>query len=173
MSEDQQNYSSHRLALWHALEATNELDRWGNHPICELGCGDGSTPFLKRYCAANRRILKSFDSDFAWAQKHGAFHIPNWHFMEWFYRRQYSVVLIDESPGEHRREALELFASHPIHFNIIVIHDSEPIGWNASDYRIRPLFNQFQFVKDFPAAEKPFPWTTVLSNEIDVTKFGE
>lgn len=161
-----ENWSNHRYLLWPALEATKE----SKHPVLELGCGDGSTPFLKQYCKDNKRILKSLDSNKEWADKHGSIYLQTWDSMQWFYKQQYSVVLIDEAPGSHRKEALGLFAMYPIHFEIIVIHDSEPVGWNSSDYKVRPLFDQFKYVKDFESP-KPGAWASALSNTIDVTKF--
>lgn len=162
------HYGSHRHLLWPALEATNDPEN--NHPVLELGCGDESTPFLKQYCKDNRRILRSFDSNKEWAEKHDSIYLPDWDEFQWFYQNQYSVVLIDEAPGEHRKVALELFSLHQ-NFDIIIIHDSEHVGWNSSDYQVRPLFSRFKYVKDLPSENLGGPWTTALSNHIDVTKF--
>lgn len=153
------NWDNHRILLWEALERTKDSQL----PVLELGCGDGSTPFLRKYCQDNRRSFYSFDNDPEWAKKHDSFCIPNWDIFHWFWKKQYSVVLIDEAPGEHRKVALELFASHPIHFDIIIIHDSEPVGWNASDYQVRPLFDKFTYIHDLKAP-KPGAWATWLSN---------
>lgn len=161
------NWSNHRLLLWPALEATRHL----NLPVLELGCGDGSTPYLRQYCEDNNLKFRSFDSNKEWAEKHGSTYLETWDSVQWFYKQQYSVVLIDESPGEHRREALQLFASYPIHFSIVIVHDSEPEGWNTSDYKVRPLFNKFNYVKDLESIVKGGAWASALSNEIDVTKF--
>jgi hypothetical protein len=159
------NWSNHRHLLYPALEATKDSP----HPVLEMGCGDGSTPFLKKYCESAGRKLRSMDNNKTCAERFGAEH-TNWNPMEWFYKRQYSVVLIDHAPGEKRREALELFAQFPIHFQVLVVHDSEPKGWNASDYQVRPVFNRFKYMIDYKS-EKPGAWASALSNNIDVTKF--
>lgn len=162
------NWSNHRHLLWAALEATNNPKN--NYPVLELGCGKGSTPFLRKYCEDNRRQFVSFDSNPTYAQEFDSIFTPDWNPMDWFYERQYSVVLIDEAPGEHRKVALDLFARHPSRSDIIIIHDSEPPGWNASDYQVRPLFHNFRYVKDFEG-EPGGAWATALSRYYDVTQF--
>ena len=154
------NWGSHRHLLWMALEATKHFGL----PVLELGCGDNSTPFLRRYCEDNNLELLSYDYDRDWAKKFNAFHVKHWDLqVDW--GRQYGVVLIDESPGEHRKQSLMEANSQ-----ITIIHDSEPIGWNASDYQVRELFKWFKFTKDYQAP-KPDAWTTALSNTIDVSKW--
>lgn len=160
-------WGSHRRLLWEALQATKE----SKFPILELGVGENSTPFIRAYCAYQLRQSIHFDSNKEWAEKMNARYCPQWNYMDWFYGRRYSVVLIDESPGEHRKESIEFFASYPIHFEILVVHDSEPIGWNSSDYQVRPLFKKFKYVIDDIPEEKGQPWTSALSHSIDVTKF--
>lgn len=157
-------WSSHRPLLWRALVATRE----NRKPILEMGCGDGSTPYLQEFARRDGRELISMDNNREWADKFGARYTENWHYSEWFYKSLYSVVLIDHAPGEKRREALELFASFPIHITdgVIVVHDSEPKGWNASDYQVRPLFSKFKYIVEDEPEEKGAPWTTALSNDV-------
>ena len=162
--KDVGNWSNHRHLLWPALEAT----KGDTNPVLEMGCGDGSTPYLQQYCKG--RTLRSIDSNKEWADKFGAEYTKAWDFHEWFYKQKYSVVLVDQAPGEHRKQALELFAQFPIHAQIIVVHDSEPPGWNASDYRVRPLFKFWQYHIDFESP-KPGAWASALSNNIAVTKW--
>lgn len=155
------NWDSHRPLLWAALEATKHLKL----PVLELGCGYGSTPFLQKYCVENELLLYSYDFDSNWAFKFHAIHVTNWDNIPW--RKEYGVVLVDMSPGEYRRQALMKLPNA----KIIVIHDSEPKGWNLSDYQVRPLFKNFKFVLDYEV-EKPGAWATALSNEINVTLFN-
>ena len=137
-------WSSHRPFLWQALEATKE----SIYPILEMGCGFGSTPYLREYALYSLRKLRSIDNNKEWADRFNAEHTKNWDYMQWFYKQMYSTVLIDHAPGEHRKVALDLFARHQIHSEIIVIHDSEEKGWNASDYQVRPIFKRIRYVKD-------------------------
>lgn len=158
--KDIDGWCNHRELLWPALEATKHLKL----PVLELGCGHGSTPFLQTYCQANGLELFSYDFNSEWAAKFNAIHVTNWE-TQVAWRKEYSVVLIDESPGEHRKVSL----SKLFHAKIIVIHDSEPLGWNASNYQVRPLFDRFKYMKDL-TAKKPEAWSTSLSNFIDVSK---
>lgn len=164
--KDSQGYGSHRKLLWLSLEATKHL----NLPVMELGCGDNSTPFLRKYCDDNGLELFSYDYNKEWADKFQVHHIKNWNRLPhninaWI--NDYSVVLVDESPGEHRKESIAILKGA----RILVVHDSEPPGWNASDYRVRPLFSKFKYMIDDIPKEKGAPWTTALSNTIDVSKF--
>jgi hypothetical protein len=153
------NWSNHRHLLWPALEATKHLKL----PVLELGCGNGSTPFLQQYCKDNDLDLDSFDYDEEWARQFNAIH-TNWNDQKVNWDRVYGVALIDESPGEHRVTSLQMVVA-----KIIVIHDSEPIGWNSSDYQVRPLFNKFKYMKDLQG-EPGGAWATSVSNTIDVSK---
>lgn len=154
-------WSNHRHFLWLALEATR-----GSHlPVLEMGAGEGSTPHLRRYCREEGIAFVSCDSNFDWALKCGSFWVPKWdEWSGWGDRRR--VVLLDLAPGEYRRVALAKLQAE-----IVVVHDSEPAGWNSSDYRVRPLFENFKYVADDVPSVKGEPWTTALSNTIDVSGF--
>ncbi len=151
--KDIDNWSNHRYLLWPALEATKHLGL----PVLELGCGNGSTPYLQKYCIDNELRLWSYDFDKEWADKFDAHHVTNWNNVR--LDSHYGVVLVDHSPGEHRKEAIKRITNA----KIIIVHDSEPVGWNASDYQVRPLFDMFQFKIDL-TAPKPQAWATLLTN---------
>lgn len=160
-TDDRGHWGSHRNLLWHALEATIG-------PVIELGCGDSSTPFLYEYCQDQAREFTSYDSNKEWAAKYdqmGTFYVPDWDKSR-IWQRPYGVCLLDLAPGEYRATALMKISS-----TVIVIHDSEPVGWNASDYRVRPLFKKFRYAIDDIPEQKGAPWTTALSNVIDVSKW--
>lgn len=161
-TKDSQGYGSHRPLLWEALEATKNLKR----PVLELGAGESSTPYLRQYCKDNDLKFRSYDSDHAWAKKMGVYYNDgNWDKLN-CWDIHWGVVLLDLAPGEYRRVALM-----NLNAEVIVLHDSEPVGWNASDYRVRPLFSKFKYMIDDIPKEKGAPWTTALSNTIDVTQF--
>lgn len=153
------DWSNHRLLLWDALEVTKNLGL----PVLELGCGNGSTPYLQQYCKDNKLVLRSYDFNKEWAEKFGAKHVTNWdEDVNW--NSRYAVVLVDESPGEHRKESLRLLSKHAM---VIVCHDSEPPLWNASDYQVRPLLERFIFLKDI-IPEEGKAWATAVSNFLDL-----
>jgi hypothetical protein len=158
--KDVGNWDNHRLLLWPALEATKKLLL----PVLELGCGEGSTPFLKKYCHDEGLELFSYDYNEKWAALYGATH-TDWSMFGAICAVKYGVCLIDESPGEHRKESLQ-----KVNAEIIVIHDSEPKGWNSSDYQVRPLFKNFKYVRDLESVVRGGAWATMLSNTINVNK---
>lgn len=157
-------YGSHRPLLWEALEATKDSQL----PVIELGAGDGSTPYLFEYCRLNGLEFYSYDYNYEYAKKFQDFGTlrSDWHPASRIWEIKYSVALVDESPGEHRKESIKILKAE-----ILVIHDSESVGWNASDYKVRPLFSKFKYVKDDVPKEKGAPWTSAVSNTIDVTKW--
>lgn len=154
------NWSNHRPLLWLALEATK-----GN--VLELGCGDGSTPYLQQYCQDTKRHLLSLDSNKEWADKFGASYAGDWSTYTEF--NHISVALVDEAPGEHRKVSIEML--HKCQTEIVVVHDSEPRGWNASNYQVRPLFSKFKYAVDIKPNEIHGAWATALSDTIDLTKW--
>jgi hypothetical protein len=157
--KDLDAWSSHRPLLYQALEATNGS-------VLELGAGNGSTPYLREYCKDTRRHFRSYDSDPEWARKMGVyFNDNNWDALN-CWNINWGVCLLDLSPGHYRKVALM-----KIKAEVIVIHDSEKPGWNASDYQVRPLFKHFKYVIDDIPKEKGSPWTSALSQTVDVTKF--
>lgn len=149
-------WGSHRTLLWEALELTRD----SKLPVIELGSGPGSTPFLRQYCTDNNRPFVTYETSKVWATAMKSVLVTSWD-SEKLWDDQYSVCLIDMAPGEYRKVALKKIKSE-----IIVIHDSEPPGWNASDYRVRPLFDQFKYKLDERSIQKGGPWTTMLSNTI-------
>jgi hypothetical protein len=151
------NWNNHRLLLWYALKSTKG-------DVIELGCGEGSTPFLDKYCQDNNRQLFSYDYNEDWASRYDAIHVKDWSTFDW--DKEYSVALVDESPGEQRKESIMKLKSE-----IIVVHDSEPKGWNSSDYKVRELFHLFKYAVDVKSLEFGGAWATALSNTIDVTKW--
>lgn len=149
------------MLLWPALEATKHFKL----PVLELGSGEGSTSYLRTYCTDADIPFMSYDSDQEWAKSMGSIWVPDWRrFSLW--ENDFSVCLLDLAPGEYRKTALMKL----LNTKVIVVHDSEPKGWNASNYQVRELFEKFEYIKDFESP-KPGAWATALSNTIDVTKF--
>lgn len=159
--KDASAWGNHRTLLWHALEATKK----SSLPILELGSGPSSTPYLRQYCRDEGILFQTYETDKNWATTMNSRWVANWD-KEKFWDEKFSTVLLDCAPGEYRKIALM-----KLNAEIIVLHDSEPVGWNASDYQVRPLFKNFKYYKDHIPIEKGSPWTTALSNIIDVTKW--
>lgn len=150
------NWDSHRPLLWAALEATKHLKL----PVLELGCGNGSTPFLKEYCLENGLQLFSYDFNIEWAAKFDAIHVTDWNNVPW--RKEWSVVLVDESPGEHRKVSIGKLH----HAKVVVAHDTEPAADHG--YQMRVPLSRYKYLIDL---ETDGAWATAVSNYIAVNKW--
>ena len=144
--------NNHRLLLWDALEATK-----GN--VVELGSGYGSTQYLRKYCKDTTRTFETYDYTEHWAKLHGSTYINDWDTIN----PKGSVILIDHSPGERRWIDIQRLKDS---FEILVIHDSEPIG--AGDYRYENIWHLFKYRIDVKCEGT---WATAVSNTIDLSKF--
>jgi len=153
------NWNNHLILLYLALELTAYDER--NLPVMELGCGDGSTRQLKTFCLANKRPFKSYDSNKEWAEKYDSKHIVDWQTSD-VYDDNFSVVLVDEAPGENRWLSIQRLANKA---DIIVIHDSEPA---ATGYMLDKIWHLFKYKLDYRTEGA---WATAVSNTIDLNRF--
>jgi hypothetical protein len=153
--ENVKNWDNHRPLLWLSLEATKTSEK----PVLEMGCGEGSTPYLKEYCEKNNRTLISYDFNKEWADKYNAIHVEDWDAIQHYY---YSVILIDHSPGERRYIDIENLKDKA---KIIVIHDSEP---EATGYMLDKVWHLFKYRCD---VKTDGAWATAVSNSFDVTQW--
>lgn len=146
--------NNHRLLLWYALRATK-----GN--VVEFGSGWGSTQYLRKYCLDENRTFESYDNGKDWAEKHGSTYVPNnnWDSIN----PEGGVILIDHAPGERRFIDIERLKDK---FDIMVIHDSEPIG--AGDYKYENIWHLFKYRVD---VKTDGAWATAVSNKIDMSSF--
>lgn len=142
-----QNWDNHRPLLWWALQQTES----SSLPILELGCGEGSTPYLQDYCKRTGRTLISYDYNKEWADKYGAIHVTDW---DKVHHPQYSVILVDHSPGERRWIDIQLLADKT---EYMVIHDSEPA---ATGYMLSKIWHLFPHRRDLVS---PGAWATLVS----------
>lgn len=151
------NWDSYKPLLWESLEVTRDLGL----PVLELGCGNGSTPILRKYCKDNKLKLFSYDNDKSWAEKFNANYVPDWE-VKSFWHMDFGVALIDHAPGEHRKLAI----SRLRHVRILVAHDTEPAADHG--YRMRSELVKFRYMKDY---QTDGAWATAVSDYVDVSKF--
>lgn len=150
--------------LYKALEET--LD-----DVLEFGMGHGSTPLLNEYCTAEERELISFDYNQEWREKfdkllndfHHSMVVDDWQLV-YDLHPDASVIFIDQSPGEERKETIKAYKNTR---GILVIHDTEPTG--AGDYQVRQHFPLFKYKVEVQTAGA---WATALSNDHDITKWA-
>lgn len=148
------NNDNHRVLLWKALESTKGS-------VVEFGSGWGSTVYLREYCQESKREFQTFDNGEAWAHVHSSTYVPNnnWDALS----PKGSVILLDHAPGERRGDDMARLKDN---FEIIVVHDSEPIG--AGNYGYEKHWHLFKYRAD---VKTDGAWATAVSNTIDVTKW--
>ena len=147
-----QNWDNHRPLLYWALQNTQQ----STYPVLEMGCGDGSTPYLIEYCKKNKRELISYDFDKEWAAKYNAIHVTDWDSLEHDY---YSVILIDHSPGERRHIDVMKLADK---CEYMIIHDSEPA---ATGYLLDRIWHLFPYRKNLVTDGA---WATIVSKHNEI-----
>ena len=157
--KDVENWCNHRPLLYWALKETKGLIE----PVLEMGCGYGSTPYLKQYLRTDKRKLISYDYDKEWADKYEATHVTDWDAIE---HEQYSVILIDHSPGERRYIDIQKLANK---CEYMIIHDTEP---SATGYMYDKIWHLFPYRKNLITDGA---WATIVStkNEIPTIKIGD
>lgn len=146
------NWSNHRYLLWAALEATKELKL----PVLELGCGIGSTEYLRQYCKDEGLEFFTYDSNKEWAEKYGSTFVENWDTIPW--RKEWGVVLVDEAPGEHRKISLGLLH----HAQVVIAHDTEPAADHG--YQMRAQLAKYRYMVDWTSEGA---WASAVSNFIN------
>lgn len=137
-------------------------------PVLELGMGVFSTPLLHILCAKDNRLLISFESNQYYFERHQEFKtdmhrinfVENWDLAK-IEDKKWGVAFIDHDPTSRRHiEARRL--TNVAEF--VVIHDSEPER-RCRYQDIYPLFKYRFDYKEFT------PWTTVLSNFVNLADF--
>jgi hypothetical protein len=121
---------SHLVPLARCLVATSGS-------VLELGAGEWSTPFLRRYCAAAGRELLTLENYEQWAAEFGVavadydVTIPAAAELRW------SIVLVDHRPAERRIPDLRRFVGKAEHILLHDYHDfSREIGSIGSAFGV-------------------------------------
>ena len=164
-------WNNHRPLLYLALQ----LSEKGS--ILELGCGDGSTPYLHCIGEADERRVFSYDYDEDWLAKyepmenenHALLHTKDRDVLEKMINRivdygDVTVALVDHSPGEVRWEAIPLLANK---VPFIVIHDSES---EATGYQLDKIWPMFKYRLNINTTGA---CAALVSNTFDVTQFDK
>src|SRR3989344_8864510 len=139
--------------------------------VLELGMGYFSTMILKWLCEMSGRTLYSYESNKEWYGKvakedpkpfHKIIFCSDWASAD--IERHWGLVFIDHSPLRKRHIDIKRLANHA---DVIVIHDTQP----ESDkyYNYSKIFPLFKYRLDFTKFK---PWTSAVSNFIDVSKLG-
>jgi hypothetical protein len=160
------DWDSHRPMLWAAIKNVG-----GN--FVEFGCGDGSTPLLMEAEKEKLIRLYSFDTNKEWAGKYKdtkvvssyiniAVSLKDENIKRVF--GELDILFVDCAPGEIRKDLIRSQANCA---KVIIAHDTE-IGSNYV-YGMAEILSTFKYRKDYKPEGKP--WTTAVSNFIDVGKW--
>lgn len=170
-----------RLAIadQHEHKFLEGIDNWSNHrpllllglylangAMLELGSGEGSTPYLRKYCQDAGRVFQSFDNSEEWCKKTEASYIQNWDdLIEKTLQHHHGVIFIDHAPGERRHlDAIALANAA----DILVLHDTEEGG--AGNYMWDNAWPHFKYRLNYNKTGGG-AGATAVSNKIDLNQF--
>jgi hypothetical protein len=162
ISTNYKQQSTHNLSLIKAVNATKG-------DVCEMGAGFSSTPLLHWITLGRKMITYESDPDYArFARKfvsdnHRVRHTT--HFNDVDYDRAWSVVFIDHSPKRPRTRGDDAVKFKNV--ELMVLHDTEPES--VENYGYQQVFDKYKYRCDWTLCK---PFTTILSNTIDVTKWN-
>jgi len=161
LSSNYKQQGTHNLTLIKAVGATTG-------DVCEMGAGFSSTPLLHWLTLGRKLVTYEGDKDYArFATKfrsnnHKVRHTKD--FSDVDFDRHWGVVFIDHSPRKPRRrgdDAMKFTSA-----DLIVMHDTEPES--LDHYGYEQVFNKYKYRYDWKLC---LPYTSVVSNVIDVTKW--
>lgn len=153
------NWDNHRCLLLLGLSLVEGA-------VLEMGCGDGSTPYLRSYCKAADRTFHTFDNNKEWAEKTGAQYIDNWDLViEETLTIHHGLIFIDHAPGERRCLDTIALANAA---DILVLHDTEEGG--AGNYMWEKAWPHFRYRLNYNRTGGG-AGATMVSNKIDVNQF--
>jgi hypothetical protein len=142
--------------------------------VCEVGSGFNSTPLLHWIC--RDRLLVTYENDDAYyrfarqfrSRIHKVGKIDSWDDMD--FERHWSVVFIDHrADGDYDTRGMQR-GDDALKFknaDILILHDTEPESFK--NYRYDLVFPKYKYRCDWTDNK---PWTSVVSNVIDVTKWN-
>lgn len=141
-------------------------------PVLELGLGICSTPLLHWLCIDQGRKLVSYENDQHWFDMHKKWVTPDHeiHFIEdWgvipYEDQRWGLALVDQHPELSRKDSILALSDD---CDIIIAHDTNEKYDFA--YKYMSIWDLFTYRYDYKVRS---PYTTVVSNFIDVNKLGE
>jgi hypothetical protein len=147
------------LTLVKAVQATDG-------DVCEVGVGLSSTPLLHWFTLGRRLI--SYENDPGYLHFARNFQSNNHrirHLDELDYDKHWSVVFIDHSPKKPKTRGDD--AMKFTNADLIVLHDTEPNS--LEHYGYQQVFDKYKYHYHWQECK---PFTSIVSNTIDVTKWS-
>lgn len=166
IARNQKQMSTHMLTIMKCLEQTKG-------DVCEVGAGFYSTALMHWLCQKMGRKLFTYESDpgyyhYAWKFRTTSHRVRKTEdYSDIDFKRHWSVVFIDHTadrgnnPHTRGDDALKFENA-----DLIIMHDTEP--WNEGQYGYPKVWPHFKYRYDW---KEGAPWTSVVSNTIDVTKW--
>jgi hypothetical protein len=153
------NWNNHRGLLWLSLHLTEG-------PVMELGSGEGSTGYLRAYCARWGRIFQTFDNNQMWCDKTDSEFVEDWSpIIAGAAGTKRGLIFIDHAPGERRAPDTIKLANAA---DILVLHDTEEGG--AGDYKWEQAWPHFKYRLNYNK-NGGGAGATAVSNTIDLNRF--
>jgi hypothetical protein len=155
------NWENHRPLLLLAFELTTGA-------VMELGSGEGSTPYLRKYCEATGRTFQTFDNNEEWCKKTGAEYVQTYLWsalVAGAAGAHRGLIFIDHAPGERRHEDAIRLANAA---DVLVLHDTEEGG--AGNYMWDKAWPHFKYRLNYNKTGGG-AGATLVSNKIDVNRF--
>lgn len=134
--------------------------------VCEMGVGFSSTPILHWLCQGRNLVSYESDKDYyrfarqfqSWTHK---VKHTDWKNVD--FDRHWAVVFIDHSNRPRTRGDDAVKFSNA---DFIVLHDTEPE--EIEHYGYQQVFDKYKYRYDWTGCK---PFTSILSNKVDVTKW--
>ncbi len=141
--------------------------------VCEMGSGFNSTPLLHWLCQGRKLVTYENDPDYYRFAKqfqtynHRIKKTEKWDEVD--FKHHWAVVFIDHTIGRKPWEKGLQRGDDVLKFtdvDLFILHDTEPEEENH--YHYDRVFPHFKYRKDWTECK---PYTSILSNKIDVTKW--
>lgn len=151
LRHEENAYYTHQPALLKALEISTG-------PVLELGCGDGSTELLHKYCKKHNRELISVESDYDWMSRyiekfsstdHKFRYTNDWATIsDEMSEKHWGLVFIDQNSWDGRAYSFKKLQDSA---DYLVLHDCDYftinglLGWD-SDIQYWKEFHPLKFL---------------------------
>ena len=158
MWESDNDWDSHRPALWLACENTTGK-------IIEAGMGHGSTKLLESLVS---RSIGHYDNNKQWIYDLRESYLASTYVINWLdeglFGENIGLLFVDLAPGEVRKDVIEKYKDKA---KVIVVHDTEP-GANYV-YGMADVLGTFKYRINYTPEGKPH--TSIVSNFVNVEEW--
>lgn len=171
LRHEQNDFYTHQPVLIQALKISTG-------DVLELGCGEGSTELIHRYCAKHNRNVVTVEDDSEWISRyrdrfttdnHKFVHTNNWvESLDLFSKTHWGLVFIDQQGWHNRVSSFRIMRDNA---DYIILHDCDYfpenglMGFVVKPYSLSPYSvgernwsDEIKYYKEFHP-NKPLCWT--------------